>query len=206
MFNLFWDTVRFLPPYAPSMEAVLLFQSCFFGWALFEAWVNVRQWSANSSNQDRFTRFLLLGGIIASFGVARWAALFLPSFAIRANRDLVFYSGTALIVLGVLFRATAIYQLGKFFVPEVVIQPDQRVIDRGLYRYLRHPSYTGILISLIGVGLGLTNWFSLIILVVVGFGLLTYRMQVEEAALLAAFGDDYRRYMVRTKRIIPFVL
>ncbi len=204
--RLLFETLRFEPPYAPSTWGEVWFQGCFFGWSLFEVWVNARQWSAQSHNQDRFTRFILLGGIILGFGIARLIALFLPLFAITWNRDLVFYSGTALIIIGVVFRAIAIYQLGKYFVPEVVIQPGQRVIERGLYRYVRHPSYTGILISLVGVGLGLTNGLALMTLVAIGFVLLTYRMHVEETALLAAFGDEYRRYMDRTKRIIPFLL
>lgn len=196
----------FEPQYTPSEMGRWLFGLCFFGWALFEAWVNLRQWSANSSNQDRLSRIILIGGILMGFNFTRLAALYMPQFNIHTWRDGIFYGGTLLIPLGVILRYIAIDQLGKFFVPEVVIQPGQRVIDTGLYRYVRHPSYTGIMIALVGVGFAFTNWLSLLILVATGYSLLTYRMRVEEAALLHAFGDEYRRYMTRTRRLIPFVL
>jgi protein-S-isoprenylcysteine O-methyltransferase Ste14 len=193
-------------PYIPSEIGGWLFGLCFFGWALFEAWVNVRQWSAHSDNQDRWSRVILIVGIVIAFGIAFIVSSLLPAFAIKQGREVLFYLGTALIPMGVLLRYIAIDQLGKFFVPEVVIQPGQRVIDTGVYRYVRHPSYTGILIALVGVGLASTNGLSLFILVVTGYSLLTYRMNIEEAALLRAFGDEYRDYMRRTKRLIPFVL
>lgn len=196
----------FEPPYTPSDIGRWLFGLCFFGWSLFEAWVNLRQWSANSSNQDRLSRIILIGGILMGFNFTRLAALYTSQFSINMGREGVFYLGTLLIPMGVVLRYIAIDQLGKFFVPEVVIQPGQRVIDTGVYRYVRHPSYTGIMIALVGVGIAFTNWLSLFILVATGYSLLTYRMKVEETALLRAFGDEYRRYMARTKRLIPFLL
>ncbi len=196
----------FEPPYVPSEMGRWLFELCFFGWGLFEIWVNLRQWSANSSNQDRFSRFILIGGVLLGFNFTRLAALYAPQLNFTDWRNGVFYLGTMLIPVGVFLRYCSIDQLGKFFVPEVVIQPEHQVIDTGLYRYVRHPSYTGILIALVGVGLAFTNWLSLIIPVATGYGLLTYRMKVEEAALLHAFGDEYRRYMSRTRRLIPFLL
>jgi protein-S-isoprenylcysteine O-methyltransferase Ste14 len=90
-------------------------------------------------------------------------------------------------------------------VPEVVIQPGQRVLDQGLYRYLRHPSYMGTFITVFGYGLALTNWLSLLVMLVLPGLAYGYRMRVEEAALLEAFGEDYRAYMRRTKRLIPFI-
>jgi protein-S-isoprenylcysteine O-methyltransferase Ste14 len=196
----------FEPPYTPSDMARWLFGLCFFGWALFEGWVNLRQWSLTADNQDKLSRVVLIGGMLVAFHFTRVAALYLPTFDIRGTRDLIFYAGTLLIPVGVLVRFIAIRQLGKFFVPEVVIQSDQRVIQTGLYRYVRHPSYTGLLLACVGVGLGFTNWLSLLIMLVASYGLLNYRMNVEERALLNAFGDEYRRYMQRTKRVIPFLL
>jgi protein-S-isoprenylcysteine O-methyltransferase Ste14 len=196
----------FEPPYTPSDIGRWLFGLCFFGWALFEVGVNLRQWASHSNNQDRLSRFILIGGALMGFNFMRVVALYLPTFAITLWRDGLFYLGTFLIPLGVLLRYIAIDQLGQFFVPEVVIQPGQRVIDTGLYRYIRHPSYTGLMLAFVGVGLAFTNWLSLLIIVATGYSLLTYRMKIEEAALLNAFGDEYQRYMARTKRIIPFIL
>lgn len=75
----------------------------------------------------------------------------------------------------------------------------------GPYRWIRHPSYTGALITLFGVGLALGNWLSLIVILVAGFTGYSYRVMVEERTLLTALGEPYREYMKHTKRFIPFV-
>jgi protein-S-isoprenylcysteine O-methyltransferase Ste14 len=75
------------------------------------------------------------------------------------------------------------------------------------HRLIRHPSYSGLLIILLGFGLSLTNnWLSMFVIMgctLIGLG---YRMHVEEHALQAELGQRYREYMRRTKRLIPFVL
>ena len=192
--------------YVPSLFGALAFTACFFGWAIFELGVNLRLWRTGSQNRDRFSRYLIIGGMLIGFALAVAAANFVHRLDIITTRSLVFYLGLALMLVGLLFRWIAIRQLGGYFVPEVVIQPGQRVYAGGLYRRLRHPSYTGTLITVLGYGLALTNWLSLSIMLTVYFALYTMRMNVEEAALLEAFGDEYRLYMRRTKRIIPFLL
>jgi len=81
------------------------------------------------------------------------------------------------------------------------------VIEAGPYRFIRHPSYTGFLITLLGFGLSLTNnWLSLLVIMgcaLIGF---IYRIYVEERVLQAHLGQPYQEYMQRTKRLIPFLL
>jgi protein-S-isoprenylcysteine O-methyltransferase Ste14 len=108
-------------------------------------------------------------------------------------------------VAGAVFRLYAIRQLGRYFVPEVTIQPGQRVVDQGLYRYLRHPSYTGTFITILGYALALGNWLSLAVMLLVSGLVYGLRMRIEEAALVEAFGAEYQAYMRRTKRLIPFI-
>ncbi|MGH2521247.1 MAG: methyltransferase family protein [Anaerolineales bacterium] len=191
--------------YIPSTFGWLTFTLCFFGWALFELWVNVRLWQPGSLNRDRLSRYLIIVGMLLSFALAVNAAR-LHAFDLTFFRPQVFYLGLGLMLVGLAFRGYAIWQLGQFFAPEVAIQPGQRVVDRGLYRYLRHPSYTGTFITIVGYGLALTNWLSLLIMLALPGIVYAFRMKVEEAALLEAFGEEYRAYMRRTKRLIPFVL
>ena len=106
---------------------------------------------------------------------------------------------------GLLFRCYAIRQLGRYFVPVVAIQPAQGVNHLGLYRTLRHPSYTGAFITLVGYGLVLGNWLSLAVMLLVPGLVYGLRMRLEEAGLVEAFGEEYRAYMRRTKRLIPFL-
>lgn len=191
--------------YVPSPSAWFAFTALFFGWAAFELIVNLRLWRPGSLNRDRLSRYLILAGMLAAFALA-WSATRLHMFDFKLLRPRIFYLGLGLMLAGLVFRAYAIRQLGRFFVPEVAIQPGQRVIDTGLYRYIRHPSYMGTFITSLGYGLALTNGLSLATMLIVPGVIYGFRMRVEEAALLEAFGEEYRAYMRRTKRLIPFIL
>ena len=96
-------------------------------------------------------------------------------------------------------------QLDKQFTTKVAIVQGHQLVQTGFYRYLRHPSYTGAFISAIGLALALGNWISALLLVLPVLGLLLYRIQIEEKVLMDHFGSQYREYMQRTKRIIPFI-
>src|SRR5207245_4600596 len=120
--------------------------------------------------------------------------------------DWIFYAGIFLMFLGVLVRQYAIAILGRFFSLSVQIAEDHKVVEKGPYRLVRHPSYTGVLITFAGLGLAVQSLGAVLVLLlffVISFG---YRMHVEERALLSGLGQDYASYMKRTKRLIPFVL
>jgi protein-S-isoprenylcysteine O-methyltransferase Ste14 len=114
-------------------------------------------------------------------------------------------AGLTMFWIGVAIRVWSIRTLGRFFRFEVTVLSDHRVIDTGPYRYVRHPSYTGALLAFSGIGVALDNWLSvasLFFLPLIGF---LWRIDVEEAALTARLGEEYRRYKRRTKRLIPGV-
>jgi protein-S-isoprenylcysteine O-methyltransferase Ste14 len=111
----------------------------------------------------------------------------------------------ALTVGGTAFRLWAVRTLGAYFTRTVQVSDDQRVVEAGPYRWLRHPSYTGSLVAAAGVGLALGNWGSLALIVVPLSASLLYRIKVEERALAASLGDPYRSYCGRTKRLVPLV-
>ena len=85
------------------------------------------------------------------------------------------------------------------------MQSGQKVVDTGPYRYIRHPSYTGALMTQVGIGLSLGNWVGMLALLVCMTVAYSYRISVEEKALIAALGEPYKQYMQRTRRIIPFL-
>jgi protein-S-isoprenylcysteine O-methyltransferase len=114
-------------------------------------------------------------------------------------------AGLSLMAIGIVVRSTAIFQLGRFHTPNVAIRADHRLLDTGLYAYVRHPSYLGALIAFFGLSLAINNWLSVVAIMAVTPLIYLYRMHEEDAALLAAFGDSYRAYCQRTKRLIPWV-
>ena len=134
-----------------------------------------------------------------------WLAPFVSAATVTWNRVAIYWIGIACMLLGVALRWYAIRTLGRFFTRDVAVRGDQTVVQTGPYRLIRHPAYSGTLLTLLGIGLALTNWASVV--AIVGGGLIghLYRVRVEEDALKRALGQPYEDYMRRTKRFIPFV-
>jgi protein-S-isoprenylcysteine O-methyltransferase len=106
---------------------------------------------------------------------------------------------------GIGLRYYAMGVLGREFSLHVRVRPDQRVVDTGPYRWLRHPAYSGGWLALVGAALTLHNWAAVLVmagLAFVGFG---QRIRVEEAVLTDIFGDRYRAYQQHTWRMFPFL-
>lgn len=109
----------------------------------------------------------------------------------------------ALFALGLVIRWWAIITLGRFFTVDVVIEKDHEVVERGPFRYVRHPSYTGVLLAFAGWALTLGNWVAILVVLAPIFVAFVRRMNVEEAALRGALGERYAAYMRRTHRLVP---
>jgi protein-S-isoprenylcysteine O-methyltransferase Ste14 len=163
-----------------------------------------RQQEPSSTPQDANSkRLIAIGQGLAGIGAFAIAAT-VPSGAL-AHPMRWYWAGLVAIVAGSLLRRHCWRMLGSSFTGAVIVTRDQEVVDRGAYRYVRHPSYTAGAIMFLGIGLALANWISLVALVVGLSMCYGYRVKVEERALLAVLGDPYRRYMSRTKRFVPFL-
>jgi protein-S-isoprenylcysteine O-methyltransferase len=103
-------------------------------------------------------------------------------------------------------RWTAILTLGRFFTANVTIHEGQMVIAAGPYRYVRHPSYAGLLLAFLGLGVFFGNWLSLGVLMIPITLAVIHRIRLEESMLVSALGPAYNAYCARTKRLIPGVL
>jgi protein-S-isoprenylcysteine O-methyltransferase Ste14 len=111
--------------------------------------------------------------------------------------------GLLLMWAGLAIRVWAIVVLGRSFRMTVEVDADQKVIDSGPYRWVRHPSYSGILLLMLGLGLYYGNWAALLILLVLPTATLIHRIFVEEAVLTEVMGPPYADYAARTKRLMP---
>lgn len=143
---------------------------------------------------------VVLISIAASLWVAtHWRGAAWPHYRVVA------WTGVVLFALGLLVRWWAIVTLGRFFTVDVQIARDHELVERGPFRFVRHPSYAGLLLAFVGFGLSLGNWAALLVLLMPIFVAFLRRMTVEEEALSEALGERYRAYMRRTKRLIPGV-
>ena len=155
------------------------------------------------SEADASSVKIILIGMQAAMAIAFFVSFFVPQFAYRF---VFFWIGIAVTAAGSLLRRHCFRILGEYFTYAVQVVDQQPVIDRGAYRWVRHPSYTGGMLMFIGIGLSLANWVSLALLTVMSISVYSYRVVVEERALAAKIGEPYRAFMARRKRFIPFVI
>jgi protein-S-isoprenylcysteine O-methyltransferase Ste14 len=152
---------------------------------------------------DRGTLLMIWVVIVFSFFAAGWAAVL--GADMHFDHDALRFAALVLIVAGLTVRIAAIVTLGRSFSANVAIRYTQTVLRKGLYRVVRHPSYLGMEIIFLAAGVYTHNWASLAVIFVLPTAAVLYRIHVEEAALVGAFGEEYLEYMRSTKRLIPGV-
>jgi protein-S-isoprenylcysteine O-methyltransferase Ste14 len=178
----------------------------FFAVFAVSEWVARIRSSLNRSGRSSERWSLVV--VVAAIGVGLSGALPIqrwPATAITVGRWPVFVLGLVLMVAGIAVRGWAILTLGRFFTVDVRVHADQVVVDRGPYRWVRHPAYTGLILFFLGVGLALTNWASLLVVTIMPTGGLAIRIRSEERALTAGLGEPYRRYAAHRPRLFPGV-
>ena len=153
---------------------------------------------------DRGSRMVIrVAGLVGIVGavVARRA----DPGAVIGNGPVVAWVGLVVLWCGISLRFWSFRTLGRYFTFTVQTSADQPVITDGPYRVIRHPSYAGILLAVVGVGLMSQNWWSLVALLAAVTAGVVYRITVEERALNQELGDRYRRYAATRKRLLPYV-
>lgn len=184
----------------------LILNVCYFVWLIPEVFHTFSHHiEASSRANDGYSNVVVRLCLGCSILLANWLIRVQTWATITWYPFLIFGIGIALVLGGVTFRWYSIRLLGKYFSVQLGVQAGQTVMRDGLYRWIRHPSYTGSLITMLGFGLAFTNWLCLVsvpLIVLVGY---SYRANVEERMLVHALGEPYREYMRDTKRFIPFV-
>jgi protein-S-isoprenylcysteine O-methyltransferase Ste14 len=182
------------------------FQISIFCWFALEIGLAVRDLVRRKAalGTDRGTRAIValsLGGsIVLGVLVPGW----LPALNTPAAKAFVVV-GIIVIWLGLAVRVWAVLTLGGSFSTFVQVDADQAVVTYGPYRWVRHPSYAGLLLVAVGFGLGAGNWLSLAVCAVGPMLGLLPRIAVEESELSRVLGDRYRSYQQATRRLVPGV-
>ncbi len=152
--------------------------------------------------EDRGNRWVL-----APFTLIGLLSGWLPAYTDRLefwtiDGDLTRWIGVVLFGLGGALRIWPVFILGPRFSGLVAIQPGHTLVTTGLYGTIRHPSYLGLLITLLGWGLAFRAGVGLLLVALILPPLIA-RINAEEKLLLSEFGDEYRAYRARTSRLIP---
>lgn len=138
---------------------------------------------------------LAVGMVTSAFAFLTGVGGYLPSWTLGL--------GVPIMIIGLATRLWALTTLGRFFTMPITLAADHRIVRDGPYRWLRHPSYTGGLLTGVGMPLVLGTTLGLIVTVIALGAVYVYRIRIEEAALVQRFGDAYQEYRRTTWRLIP---
>jgi len=190
-----------------TVATVVVFWAVFYAWIGFELWLGYRrrQLPSGAVDRDSGSKAWVIGSVWTTAALGIRLAFGFPEAAIKTGRSELFAAGIVLMLAGMVLRWYAVWVLGASFTIDVATRPGQSVVESGPYRWIRHPSYTGGLLTLLGVLVSCCNVASLAALVF-ALGGYAYRIRIEEEALANDLGAPYRDYMRRTERLIPFVV
>lgn len=174
-------------------------------WMGLERTIRLRRSNGGGVSRDAgtlcFLRWAIYGSVPSALAIAFWHS---RGFDFGAGRPWQ-WVGLGMIAAGLAIRGSALRTLRRFFTPDVTIVAGQRLIQTGLYRFVRHPGYAGMLLSIGGLAVALANGYAAALLATAPTLAVWRRIRVEERVLRQAFPDDYPRYCRTTARLIPFV-
>jgi protein-S-isoprenylcysteine O-methyltransferase Ste14 len=112
--------------------------------------------------------------------------------------------GACFLLLGATLRVLARKTLGKHFSYALRIINDHTLVKHGIYRYIRHPAYSGYLLFYFGVTLLFSSWYGFLIMLLL-IPCFLYRIWIEEEMLVERFGAEYQAYRKVSKKMIPYL-
>ena len=174
-------------------------------YGFLEVFINIRQKSKSrvTASRDKGSLWWLYGLITLGYAL---------SFAIGATKigriyhwNTLFAVGMALFGIGLMIRIHSLLTLKQYFTYSVAKVENHKIIETGLYKFIRHPGYLGQLMIFLGISISVSNWFSILLMMIpISIGYL-YRMRIEEKFISEQLGEDYLIYQKHTKKIIPLL-
>jgi len=186
----------------PNLSSAIAFLIVAYIWAGFELYNTFGTRRFRTPDGERKDRGSYWGILLAVWGSVL-AAFIMRVTGFGSLHGNAQYVGIVLMAAGILLREWSVFSLGRSFSVAVTTRPDQVLVTRGPYRWIRHPAYTGTILTLVGIALSLgtaSGATVVLILVLVAF---SYRVRIEEKAMLRVFGNQYREYMDNTGRFLP---
>ncbi len=104
----------------------------------------------------------------------------------------------------IILRSMAKKTLGKYFSYGLKTFKDHDLVKKGIYKYVRHPGYLGMLFGYFSIVMVFNSFYGSVIMLFL-IPLILYRIKIEENLLTEKFGDEYRDYVKKTKKLIPYI-
>jgi protein-S-isoprenylcysteine O-methyltransferase Ste14 len=183
--------------------ATIVFSIAIAVWVLFEYLMRMRQRSLLRGRAARDPSGVILAAcltasVVASIQLGQHGPLLWPG-----GRLWPLVVGLVLLAAGVGLRAWSIAVLGRFFQYRIEVQPEHQVVTGGPYRYVRHPSYTGVALVVIGISLAAGDVVGLAAALLLSAAGLAVRIRAEERQLIDALGPEYEEFAAHRKRLVP---
>jgi protein-S-isoprenylcysteine O-methyltransferase Ste14 len=182
---------------------IIVIISFVYLYGIFEYFISLKQRKKIkivSTGDDGSLRILL---ICISIG-------YLLSFAVAATKfgriyywNYLFAIGLIISVMGLAIRIISIKTLNKYFTYSVTKVVDHAIVEKGLYKTIRHPGYLGQILIFTGISISLSNWISIILLLISIMPGYINRINIEEKFLVELLGKEYCDYQKRTNKLIP---
>ena len=172
-------------------------------YGLFEIFMSKRLKSKRNVSKSGDKRSIWFLTISISIGF--WLSFIIASTKMGRiyHWNTFFVTGSILALIGLIIRVTSILTLKQQFTYTVTKIENHELIETGLYKIIRHPGYLGQLIIFLGISTCLSNWISVLLMIIpVSLGYLN-RINIEEEFMVAQMGQKYLDYQKRTKRLIP---
>lgn len=163
--------------------------------------------SGNVKKSDKGSVYLIILGYytciyISFYFVSKDVSSYISNLSYP---HLFYYIGLILIFTGIIIRDYSVWTLKKAFTFSVQTTSSQHLIQKGFYKYIRNPAYTGSIVSLLGVSFALRNVFAPIVVLIICFICYGIRINVEEKALKQQFKNEFDDYCSKTYRLFPFI-
>lgn len=171
-------------------------------WFLSEILINLLTRSKKSEAKSHDKNSLSVIWIVIALSIT--AGVFIAFSYPKFGTD-KYFTGISLMVIGTTLRLYTVFSLKSLFTADIAIHHDHKLITDGVFKIIRHPSYSGSLLTFLGLGLTLGNWISLLIVFLPVLAVFLYRINIEEKALMDNFKEEYADYQKKTKKLIPFV-
>ncbi|KZF02669.1 hypothetical protein A2J03_28450 [Rhodococcus sp. EPR-157] len=197
-------TARKQPFFVTSRPAGAVLATAFAGFVWSEYRMSKQKPRIGSVNRDNGSGRAVGRGLVLSYGGGLLISVASSATVCARRPRTIFVAGLTIAALGQALRLAAARELGESFTFKVHTHPEQPVVQTGPYWLIRHPSYTGALVCALGFCLAYGNWLSpaMVAFLIGGY---VHRIPSEEAAMLEGMGSGYAEYMLRSKRLVPFI-
>ena len=183
---------------------IIAFSYLYGFFEIFMSWrqrLKLKSTIANKGDKGSIWILMLLIGIgyflAFSFGTTKIGRIY--------HWDALFLTGATTVIIGLTIRIISILTLKQHFTYTVTELENHELIETGLYKNIRHPGYLGQLLIFTGTAISLSNWLSVVFMMIPVLIAYINRISVEESFMIKQIGQKYIDYQKRTKKLIPAI-